>query len=544
MPFIKLQNIVRDGDTGRIVSGSASVIDVEYVKTGKSAHSRQKVREKLGQILFIAEDRRSGVFVSPARGLVEYDADTDTFTDVLPEDDRIVEYPGYEEPPIHVTMGSVDLAVRMMKKFGMTDVLRKVFPKDKDFQRCFGHILYTVLKNREKVKCDDFLSQTIAVHLLDEVSMESFRSDTLYFTGMGGDKVRVRFFKAFVEHMRRSNPDFGNACYVDSTPLPNDIDDNPFRAFSSHGSHGCDQSRMVLVLDEATGLPVWYTIIPGNVVDVNTLYSVIEDVKVSLDIEIGSFVLDSGYTSRNLIEMFHTGTEKKMISKMPAREGYPFEELYFANKNLFGNAKYTFVREGHTYFGIRREVNLFDFPTYAYVFLDHENALSAFRTFYTDHRKQYDSMTDKDKTWEKNKGGYFVLLSNYEVKPEELLDMYFARTKIESVFRSCKEYLALLPLSKWTEITVNGKILSDIISLIVYLNMRIPFLKSGIPLTSVISRCRSLICSVSGDGILSADQPNRNVREYYKTAGVKLQRQMDIRAYRTEFLGSKCSAEI
>ena len=131
MPFIKLQNIVRDGDTGRIVSGSASVIDVEYVKTGKSAHSRQKVREKLGQILFIAEDRRSGVFVSPARGLVEYDADTDTFTDVLPEDDRIVEYPGYEEPPIHVTMGSVDLAVRMMKKFGMTP--SRFYRKVKEF---------------------------------------------------------------------------------------------------------------------------------------------------------------------------------------------------------------------------------------------------------------------------------------------------------------------------------------------------------------------------------------------------------------------------
>lgn len=544
MPFIKLQNIVRDEDTGRILSGSASIIDVSYVKTGKSAHSKQKVREKLGQILFIAEDRRSGVFISPTRGIVEYDADTDAFKDVLPEDERIAEYGGYDEPPIHVTMGSVDLAVRMMKKFGMIDILRKVFPKDRDFQRCFGHVLYTVLKNRERIRCDDFLSQTFAAHLLDEVSMESFRTDTLYFTGMGDDKVKVRFFKAFVEHMRRTHPDFGKACYVDSTPLPNDIDDNPFRAFSSHESAGCDQSRMILVLDEGSGLPVWYSIIPGNVVDVNTLYSVMEDVKRTLDIEIESFVLDSGYTSKELIGMFHIGSEKKMISKMPAREGYPFDELYFSNKNLFGNAKYTFVRENHTYFGIRRRIELFEQPVYAYVFMDHENALGAFRTFYTTHRKQYDSMTDKDKTLEKNKGGYFVLLSNYELRPEELLDMYFARTRIESVFRSSKEYLALLPLGKWTCITVNGKLLNDIISLIIYLNMRAPFLKSGISLTSVISRCRSLICNINTNGILSADQPNKNVREYFKIAGVGLQRQMDIHDYKKEFLGSKCSAEI
>ncbi|MBR4503392.1 MAG: hypothetical protein IKP20_00150 [Candidatus Methanomethylophilaceae archaeon] len=74
--------------------------------------------------------------------------------------------------------------------------------------------------------------------------------------------------------------------------------------------------------------------------------------------------------------------------------------------------------------------------------------------------------------------------------------------------------------------------------------MRAPFLKSGISLTTVISRCRSLICSINSDGILSADQPSRNVREYFKTAGVKLQRQMDVHEYKAQFLESKCSAEI
>ena len=48
-----------------------------------------------------------------------------------------------------------------------------------------------------------FPEPNISVHLMDEASMESFRTDTLYFTEMGDDKVRVRFFKAFVEHIRR-----------------------------------------------------------------------------------------------------------------------------------------------------------------------------------------------------------------------------------------------------------------------------------------------------------------------------------------------------
>ena len=68
MPFIRAQKIVRD-ESGRIASGSASVVDVEYVP-GARYHSRQRVRERLGRVVELSEDGRSGVFRSPTRGLV------------------------------------------------------------------------------------------------------------------------------------------------------------------------------------------------------------------------------------------------------------------------------------------------------------------------------------------------------------------------------------------------------------------------------------------------------------------------------------------
>lgn len=56
--------------------------------------------------------------------------------------------------------------------------------------------------------------------------------------------------------MRKTNPNFGKCCYVDSSPLPNDIDNNPFNALSCHGVDSSSiQTRLVLVLDEETGLP-------------------------------------------------------------------------------------------------------------------------------------------------------------------------------------------------------------------------------------------------------------------------------------------------
>lgn len=89
---------------------------------------------------------------------------------------------------------------------------------------------------------------------------------------MGDDKIKVKFFTTFVSEMRKNNPQFGRGCYVDSTPLPNDITDNPFNALRCHGiASSSMQIRLALVLDEKTGLPVWYDIIPGNILDINTI---------------------------------------------------------------------------------------------------------------------------------------------------------------------------------------------------------------------------------------------------------------------------------
>ena len=44
-----------------------------------------------------------------------------------------------------------------------------------------------------------------------------------------------------------------------------------------------------------------------------------------------------------------------------------------------------------------------------------------------------------------------------------MLDEYFCRTNIETAFKTDKEYLKLLPLCKWSDLTVRGKILSDVI---------------------------------------------------------------------------------
>lgn len=520
MPFIKAQKVIRDSD-GNIVSGSAAVVDAVYIGTGQKNHSKQVVREKLGKVLFLSEDKKTGIFLSPTRGLVKYDSRKDTFNDVSYGDTRISGIDLFPTPEIHTVFGDSYLFLSFLKNSGLTDVLRVVFSKDEEYERVLCHLSHSVLKEGSRISCENFILKSFASYLFTEIPPMSLKSDTYYFRAMGSDSIKVSFFRSFVAMMQKKKPSFGKGCYVDSTPLPNDIVNNPFNALCCHGVSSSEvMIRLVLVLDEDTGLPVWYDIIPGNVLDINTVMKVVEDVAVTLNIEIDSLVLDAGYVSKELIQAFPAGTEKTMIGRMPARKGYPYKTLYWDVKDMIHKGKYEFIRDSNPYFGICRQISLFGQDVYAYVYVDHNNAWKRYSEYLKNHEEEYASLKDKDKDWLIVKNGYFVLISNKETTPKEMLSMYYCRTDIESVFKTAKEYLDLLPLSKWTDETVRGKLLNDIVSMIALLLFRKQINNSFLSVPEVLGKCQSLMCFRNNHDMVTVETPCKQVKLYYKLFGM------------------------
>ena len=150
MAFIKAQKIVRD-ENGVITSGSAAIVDTVYISTGSKNHSKHKVREKLGKVLYLSADRKSGIFMSPTRGLVEYNALTDTFEGVKRDDSRICSQEIFPETEIHTVFGDAFLLLHFLEKCGLIAVLRAVFPKDEVYERVLCHILHGVLKDGSRI---------------------------------------------------------------------------------------------------------------------------------------------------------------------------------------------------------------------------------------------------------------------------------------------------------------------------------------------------------------------------------------------------------
>lgn len=535
MAFIKAQKLVYD-EEGQIVSGSASIVDTQYGNYG-TYHAKHTVREKLGKVLYLSQDKKTGIFLSPTRGLIEYSSTTDSFQDVEKNDPRIRTGILFPEAEIHTVFGDSYLLLNFLKKAGLVDILRQVFPKNTDYERVLCHILHGILKDGSKISCDNFIEKSFASYITADVPLYSLRSDTNYFSMMGQDHIRLSFFRSFVEMMRRSNPNFGKGCYVDSTPLPNDIDGMPFNALCCHGvSSSQVMMRLALVLDEETGLPVWYDIIPGNVLDINTIMTVMNDVAVSLDIEIQSLVLDAGYVSKELLETFHIGSEKTIVGRMPARRGYPFKELYWGTKDLLGRGKYSFVRNGHLYFGKRKEISLFGQKEFAYIYVDHYNALKRYREYLMNHEEEYAALRDSEKDWYAVKSGFFILVSNILTTPAELLSQYFTRTNVETVFKTSKEYLDLLPLSKWTDETIRGKILHDILDTIILLLLRKRLSHAGISVSELFGKLQSLMCVRSRSGLVTVETPSKKVKEYFSLFDLPIPAHLELPDFSTSTL--------
>lgn len=544
MASIRTQNLVpSDHGGGLYKSGSASIVTNEYAaKRSEKGHTVHKVVESLGKVIWLSEDKHSGIFLSDTRGLVEYNLDTDRFDEVLRDDPRLNGTPYAPMLVTHTDFGDILGAMTLINKTGIPEVMRTVFTEAKDYERVLCHALHAVLKNCARISCSDFVAHSALSYVIEEINIGTLDHDSTFFDMMGKPESKLAFFKAYLSYMRKDNPDFGCACYVDSTPLPNDVHNNPFNAFSSHGTSGeANQTRLVLILDSATGRPVWFEFIHGNKLDHTTIDMVRNELKVNLDTDIHDLVLDAGYACSELFAQYNadnhqmtdaTGSTftRNMVIRMPEKNGFPHGDMYDQVRSRLYDASYTFVRDEHTYYGERfGPINILGYPEYVYVYLDMQQALALNQKYRSENPEQWEKMSDEEKNWAQFKDGFFELISNREDHPAKLHDMYFGRVAIENLFKTSKEYLALLPLKKWTKERIKGKVLCDIISTIMYLDLRVAAGPAQITIPRLLVSLSSIESTLDRENdMLTITTPNRQIRSLLETLQIPLEGHMKV----------------
>ncbi|MCD8245997.1 MAG: transposase [Parabacteroides sp.] len=526
MAFIRIQKGLKNAE-GVYVGGSAQLMKSVYCPN-KKFHSKHEAIENLGKIVFYDKDRKIGVFISPTRGLIEYDVKSEKFSQVKDDDPRLpkeVKAP----PSVHKEFGDAYLLLDFIKKSGLNKVLSKTFQQERLLKRVYVHLLHGILRDSSKISCDNFYAKSVISDIFPGLLPSILKTDSSYFEELSNDQTRIDFFKNYTEFMREKNPDFGKVCYVDSTPLPNEIAELPFNAMASHGLDNIGmQTRLALVLDEPTGMPLWYNLFPGNVLDINTIETVLADVSVSIGFTLSCLILDAGYVSKELLLKCHNGTPSTFIGRMPARRGYGYKTLFDQCQPLISRGKYMFTANHHLYFGHKKTVQLFNQPIYAYVFVDQENATQRVRQFINQDEEEFEQLSPREKDYLRYKFGFFVLLSNIDDTPKAILQEYFCRTRIEEIFKLGKDHLKWLPLSKWNCDRVKGKLLHDMIELIVTLNFRKAIESTGESVSEIIGSTQSLMGIKTSENIIKAEYPNAKTKKYYELLGLTVPKSVEL----------------
>jgi len=124
MAFIKVQKFTHDA-SGAVTGGSAAIVNTLYVSAGNrlQCHCRHEVMERLGRILYLSPDRRSGVFQSPTRGVVEYSSADNSFREVQRDDPRISSSGLFPAPELHTVFGDAYSAAHMTSDTPSYDAL-------------------------------------------------------------------------------------------------------------------------------------------------------------------------------------------------------------------------------------------------------------------------------------------------------------------------------------------------------------------------------------------------------------------------------------
>ena len=403
MPPVRAQEVVRD-ESGGIAGGSASVAGAGRV-AGARYHSRQRVRERLGRVVELSEGGRSGVFRSPTRGLVRYDADSDSFEPVGRGDgalsDESSEFP---EPPAHVVAGDCLLLLSVLERSGLLGVLREAFPKDGDYGRLLAHLLHSVLRDGSRVSCDDLVARSAASHLLPDVSVPSPGSVSAHSRAMGSDAARVSLLRALVSAARASDPSLGTCRHVDPAPLPGGLADNPPDALPSHGvGAAAPRSRLAPGPGDATGIPAWHGVTPGDAAGAGTLARVREDVEAALGAAVSSAVPGAGHAARGLV-----GGETRHLARMPARRGHPFKSMWHRARPRADRGKRLLAGGGHAHLGRHLARGVLGARTHPCACVGKDRALSCLRQTRDGRPGEYEAMPGRDKDWEGARGGFFV----------------------------------------------------------------------------------------------------------------------------------------
>lgn len=502
---------------------TSSVRDGEKVVKGESVN--------LGRVL----DKDRGIYRNRERGVFTFSLDTGIYGPA-PAD--------FKEPPkrsrgsyiregrkkrslLVLQFGDIFFYDCFVKKTGILKAIDAINFGNRDTLHAL--ICYYVTSGEPNSHAEFWYSISYAKVLFPGANMSSQRiSDALAEIGL--EENRRRFFRKYIEFasgckMNDSKADFGmlpdgidgTGVLIDSAGLPNSAK-IPATAVSNHNGVISNEVRIIYVVHQKTGLPLFMRYVPGNVIDASTIKRTLSELK-GLGVDVKFALLDAGYyNGKNADALLDAGvsfvtrvhSNNKVFTKAVEKHRASLE----SRENL--------VRHRGSIFYIKRIDVMIgakeDRQAYGYLCLD---MTTQFKENHQVAAKAEDEDLSPAEIYDRmQESGLFMLVATRPIAREKILPLYYTRNQVEELFRIGKGEGKMLPVSVHSEDTLRGHMLITLISTAILKVLQDRLIGTGYgteEVFSILSRQMALVYPKS----LVTSEPVKKMNEIYKHFRIK-----------------------
>lgn len=441
-------------------------------RTGKKVTKDKDQSIYLGRVLdekrMIFKNRTDGVFVFDLKTMKKLPAPADFVPGIKRKNAHA--------PELYLDFGDTFFLDKYIEKLGLYTLVDGIDYGNPD--RLKALLMFYMLSKAKNCHAQLWWEGSYARVLFPKADLSSQRISEM-LEEIGTEAKCQRFFKSYIPFVKtlsaslkpsadsKSGPkEPESACgfnvLIDSTGLPNSIR-FPITAVSNHNGKISEEVRLIYVVQQKTGLPIYMRYVPGNVIDSTTLVTTLKELKAQ-GVETRYAILDAGYvTDENLKAM----AENKIsyLSRLPENRKV-FKDLLAKYGDTLTEEK-NMVQYGDRLLYLQRFEREIVPGIKSYVYLGLDTAEKHMLQKQAVHKANVNKSTIGRLKKQLKNLGVFCLVSSRPIATKNLLPLYYTRQDVEQVFDIAKGYASLTPLSVQKEETFRGHLLMTFVSTVV-----------------------------------------------------------------------------
>lgn len=366
-----------------------------------------------------------------------------------------------KEEKLILDFGDTYILNRFLDEKTFVQLLRKIFADQSE--TILALLYYRICYGSAMIYAQSWFEGNYAKILFKNSNLSSQRISS-FLDYLGDEKLQRSFFAEYI-------PLFCNAkkgVIIDGTSLPNQIH-MPLTAWGLSGEEIDKQIRFLLIVDKDTRNPLFFRLLPGNMLDVSTLRNTLDELE-RYNIKNSFVYVDAGFFSEeNISEMYEHGVE--FLTRLPSLR-IIYKQLIEEDLHDIESIQYA-VRYGKRgMFVKQKEIDLFGKKAYAHIILDPERKGREMKKFLLNVTDEKEKHEEHDLEYMLKTRGIMILVSSFKIDRGEVVPTYYVRQTAEMLFGFSKDDLKIVPLRVHSEGTLRGFLFLQFLALIAFIQIK------------------------------------------------------------------------